>query len=91
MTSVLQARDSTRQQQTLSTVVQSALGMAEGELAVPLLGDDQEAEQGQQQATRSAEADASPQGDLEQGLSGAGSDAGDAHNTAEDEAAYEVW
>lgn len=71
--------------------MQSAVGMAEGELAVPLLGDDQEAETGQQQGTRSPEADAAQEGDLEQGLSPAGSDAGNASNTAEDEAAYEVW
>jgi hypothetical protein len=65
--------------------------MAEGELAVPLLGDNQGAETGQQHTARSAEAEAPQQGDLEQGLSGAESDAGDASNTAEDEAAYEVW
>jgi hypothetical protein len=65
----------------------------EGELAVPLLGvgDEAEASQEQQQEIRSSgePAAAAEQGDLEQGLSAAGSDAG-ASNKAEDEAAYAV-
>lgn len=64
----------------------------EGELAIPLLEveDEAEASQQQQHEIRSAgEPAAAEQGDLEQGLSTAGSDAGGS-NKAEDEAAYAV-
>jgi hypothetical protein len=64
----------------------------ERELAVPLLGvqDEPETIQEQQQEIRSTgEPAAAELGDLEQGLSAAGSDAGGS-NKAEDEAAYAV-
>lgn len=61
------------------------------ELAVPLLArqDEADAEQEQEQEIRSAEPEGAQQGDLEQGLNTAGSEAGGS-NTAEEEAAYEV-